>query len=303
MHCALRATEPEPSFRVRGLAGSRCNRGAQAAHFGRASRSRRYGQLPTVQRSVATVAPVSDEEDNAVARPASVELAVEIPPARVVMRNYFSTYLLWASKNFSSKAAAIENNHTGESRFDMEHRAYVISAVMSATAFVEAFVNELFQDAADNHGITGDGYIAPLTPRTRELMREWWMASGQGFERVLDKIQLLLVSAAREKLDRGAQPFQDAALLVALRNALVHFRPESVAADVDHRFTKALRGRFAGNALMVGSGNAWWPDHALGAGCARWAFKSARAIADRVSTEVAIMPNYQRHGSTWSVEK
>jgi hypothetical protein len=218
------------------------------------------------------------------------------------MRNYFSTHLLWASKHFSSKAAAIEADHAGESKFDIEHRAYVTSAVLNAAAFLEAFVNELFQDAADDHGIAGDGYVAPLTARTRELMREWWTASGQGFERVLDKIQLLLVFAEREKLDRGVQPFQDAALLMALRNALIHFRPESVAADVDHRFTSALRGRFADNALMAGSGNAWWPDHALGAGCALWAYTSARAMADAISTEIGIRPNFQRHDRTWFAE-
>lgn len=189
-------------------------------------------------------------------------------PVRIVMRNYFSTHMLWASQAFASKAAAIEAKHSGESRFDIEHRAYVLSAIMNAAAFLEAMVNELFQDAADDHGITGDGYVAPLSSRTRELMREWWIASGEGSERLLEKLQLLLVFAGKEKLDKGAQPFQDAALLLALRNALIHFRPESVAADVDHRFTKSLRGRFADNALMSGSGNAWWPDHALGAGCA-----------------------------------
>lgn len=242
---------------------------------------------------------MSDERNEAVVAAQRGEARAEAMPVRIVMRNYFSTYMLWASQDFASKADAIEANHSGESRFDIEHRAYVLSAVMNAAAFLEAMVNELLQDAADDQGITGDGYVAPLSPRTRELMREWWIASGDGFERLLDKIQLLLVFAGKEKLDKGAQPFQDAALLLALRNALVHFRPESVAADGDHRFTKALRGRFADNALMSGSGNAWWPDRALGAGCATWAFHSAKAIADAISDKMGIQPNYRRHAETW----
>ena len=86
---------------------------------------------------------MSDEGSDAVARRAPVALAASVPPVRVVMRNYFSTHLLWASKHFSSKAAAIEADHAGESKFDIEHRAYVISAVVNAAAFLEAFVNEL----------------------------------------------------------------------------------------------------------------------------------------------------------------
>jgi hypothetical protein len=45
--------------------------------------------------------------------------------------------------------------------------------------------------------------------------------------------------------------------------------------------SKALRSRnFASNALMKGQRNVWFPDHALGAGCAKWAIDSARAFAD-----------------------
>jgi hypothetical protein len=215
------------------------------------------------------------------------------------MRSYFSAHMLWASRNFASKAAAVEAQHDEDSKFNLEHRAYVISAVMNAASFLEPMVNELFQDAADDHGTTGDGYIAPLTSRTRELMSEWWAASGRGFERVLDQAQLLLVFAGAQKLDRGAQPFQDASQLVALRNALVHYRPEDVAAEVDHRFTTTLRSRFADNALMAGSGNAWWPDHALGAGCAGWAFDTAKSTADEISSRMGIEPNYQRLAATW----
>lgn len=240
-----------------------------------------------------------DERSDPVAAAMRVEAKLEVMPVQILMRNYFSTYMLWASQDCASKAAAIERNHDGEGKIDIEHRAYVLSAVLHAAAFVEAMVNELFQDAADDYGVDGDGYIAPLGPRARELMREWWIASGGGFDRVLDKIQLLLVFAGAQKFDRGARPLQDMALVLSLRNALLHFKPESVVADVDHRFAKSLRGRFADNAMISGSGNAWWPDHALGAGCAQWAFDSAKATADAISTALGVEPNYRRHAATW----
>ncbi len=64
-------------------------------------------------------------------------------PARAVMRNYFSTYLLWSAKDFALLADAIEKRHSGRPRFDIEHRARVIAAIMAAASFLEAMVNEL----------------------------------------------------------------------------------------------------------------------------------------------------------------
>lgn len=235
--------------------------------------------------------------DDAAAPSQPVTARAQVGHVRISIRSYFSTYMLWAARDFASKAAAIEANHKGDSCFDFEHRASVLSAVINAVAFLEAMVNELFQDAADGHNVAGDGYIAPLSPRTLELMREWWLATGRGYERLLEKLQLLLVFAGSAKLEPGAQPFQDAKQLVALRNKLIHYKPESVAADMDHRFAKSLRGRFPDNVLMVGSGNAWWPDHALGAGCAEWAHDTARVTADTVSERLGIEPPYRRHDS------
>lgn len=244
-----------------------------------------------------------DDSNDAVVRPDTVRVKVEVPPGRVSMRSYFSTYMLWAARDFASKAAAIETSHKGESRFDLEHRAYVLGAVTSAAGFLEAMINELFQDAHDNHGIKDDGYIAPLPQRTRQLMAGWWAASGEGFEPVLEKYQLLLLFADQPRLEKGAEPYQSADLLIRLRNALIHYKSESVSADVEHRFTKGLRGRFHDNRLTEGSGNPWWPDHALGAGCAKWAFESAEALADVVSDAVQISPNYRRHQQTWFAHK
>jgi hypothetical protein len=87
---------------------------------------------------------------------------------------------------------------------------------------------------------------------------------------------------------------QDAALLVRLRNALVHFKPENIPADEEHELQKRLRGKFPDNRLMESSGSPWWPSHGLGHGCSEWAVRSARALVDEVLADVGIAPNYQR---------
>ena len=68
----------------------------------------------------------------------------------VSMRGYFSTQHLWSAEHFIRLTAELEAAHTGEARFSIRHRSVLpLGAVGEAVAFLEAFVNELFQDAAD----------------------------------------------------------------------------------------------------------------------------------------------------------
>ena len=70
--------------------------------------------------------------------------------------------------------------------------------------------------------------------------------------------------------------------MIALRNWSVHYRPQSYSHDEPDLRAKVedARARIAENALMAGSNNPWFPDKALGAGCARWAVLTVRAFVD-----------------------
>ena len=85
---------------------------------------------------------MTEKNKDAVVRPDASGVGVHVPTPRITMRNYFSTYLLWTARDFASKAAAIEDAHTGDSRFDIEHRAYVLGSVISAASFLDAMVDE-----------------------------------------------------------------------------------------------------------------------------------------------------------------
>lgn len=84
---------------------------------------------------------------------------------------------------------------------------------------------------------------------------------------------------------------------IDLRNRLIHFRPEDRSVDDAHAMER-IRGKFTDNPLMAGSGNAWWPDHALGYGAAVWAHRSVKALADHVSDAIGIEPNYRKVEAT-----
>jgi hypothetical protein len=236
-----------------------------------------------------------NEDGDAVVTPAALKATAMVATARAGVRSYMSSWLLRSARRFASAAEQIEQDHPGvwRSPHVEEHLDHVISGVMNAATFLEAMINELFTDASEGHGLEGDGYLAPLDSRTVELMAAWWNETDQGFDRTLNKYQLLLAFAGSDKLDRGTEPYQSAKLLLELRNAIVHYRPSTVYADEEHALERKLRGKFAPNGLLS-SGGPWWPNGALGAGCTRWAIDSALRLADEVSAQVGIVPNYQR---------
>jgi hypothetical protein len=171
----------------------------------------------------------------------------------------------------------------------------VLSSIVASVAFLEAMVNELYQDAADGHAPEG-GHITPLSLKCRELLAELWQSTSSGRLEVIEKYERLLIFADAPPLDRGGQVYENTLLVLRLRNAIVHFRPEDRSAEDElDKLQKGLHQRaFADNALMVGSGNPWWPDKALGFGAAEWAHRSVQALADHVSDAIGIVPIYRK---------
>jgi len=219
---------------------------------------------------------------------------------RLVMRNYFSTYLLAAAGQMTMAAAEIEQAHdvTGPSRFDLAQRGHLLGAVLCAVGFLESMVNELFQDAFDKRP-PPDGQNTSPTGSTQTMMAEYWRTT-HGRGRALDKYQALLRFSGKPELNEGARPYQDANLVVQLRNAIAHYRPEDLSSDQPAQLEKRLKGRFPDNRLLAGSGNPWWPDVCLGAGCAQWAMTSVVALADHVVGAIGVKPNYVVHrASGW----
>ncbi len=132
-------------------------------------------------------------------------------PSKWAIRQYFSTHLLHTAALFSTSAGRIEDEHRAGPPFLPEHRAYVLSSILASEAFLEAMINELFQDAADSHGTAEDGYIAPLTAQGRARMRDVWRATSGG--RALgpvDKYEMVLGLNDAPPLDHSGEPYQSA---------------------------------------------------------------------------------------------
>ncbi len=111
---------------------------------------------------------------------------------------------------------------------------------------------------------------------------------------LMDKYQLALRFCEIKPFNECENPYQDANLVVRLRNTLIHYKPESISPDRDHKLSKQLNGKFPQNGLMIKSGNPYFPDKLLGCGCAIWSWRSMELLADSFFQEISIEPNYKK---------
>ena len=213
-----------------------------------------------------------------------------VGPVTVTMRVYYSTYHRGAAERFANHAQSLEQRHEGSPRFDIEHRAYVTSSILASVAFLEAAINETLKDAADGHS----SYLAAVPSDVQSAWADFWEVADEGRLSTLEKYQEALTMARVKAFEKGARPYQDAHLVIRLRNALVHYKPESLAANSPEPFAQQLSGKFPENRLMAGSGNPFFPDKCLGAGCAAWGLESAMGFADAFYDRLEVKPNYQR---------
>jgi len=151
----------------------------------------------------------------------------------------------------------------------------------------------LYQDVADAH----ESYVASLEGDSKRIMSEFWHFTekrNRSAFSLLDKYQIALAFLRKQQFEPGQHLYQDAALLVRLRNELVHYKPKSLGGDAEHTLARQLAGKFNDNALMSGSGNPWFPDKCLGHGCAEWSIRSAAAFANEFFGQIRVQANYQR---------
>lgn len=205
----------------------------------------------------------------------------------VLKRAYFSPYHLFSANHFLELTASIENSHTGRDHFNFYHNSFVISSIISSATFLEAAINEIYQDVCDEH----NNYIKPSDYDTREALKLFWSK----YERssILRKYQFALTSSKLEPFPEKENPYADVDLAIQLRHQLVHYKPETFGGGESHELTDVLAGKFKLNPLMSSPSNQFFPDRCLGGGCAEWVLKSCLYFADEFFGRIHIIPNYQ----------
>jgi hypothetical protein len=250
----------------------------------------------------------SEEPQNKIEHVEALSMSAALGSLTISHRAYLSEYHIQTAAYFARQSAKMESAHRGQSWRELhesgafaEHRAYVTGAVFAAVAFLEAMINELFADTADENTA---GPVKQLPSDARALMRNMWRYRSFRNGSTLNKFQTALDLTGKEQLNTGQQPYQDVHLLIRLRNRLIHFEPEWIAAgqpatqSEQHEVEQELLTKFPFNPLMPPEPteeHPFYPDKCLSHGCAKWAVTSSLAFADEFHTLMGISSRYGRH--------
>ncbi len=220
-------------------------------------------------------------------------------------RTYFSISHIVAAAHFARISTALEADESkifiGSGKFSEdwlhEHRACVTASILSSTAFLEAIINELYADACQNFP-----ELQPaLAPESlRALAEKWVDPKYRRRETTLRKYQDALEAARQERFNQGEAPFQPIKNILDLRNALLHYIPETresaLGSDSEVAFMndleKALRGKFSPSSLYRNSTTPFFPEKCLSASCARWVVATCLSFTDDFFARIRLPPTY-----------
>ena len=199
-------------------------------------------------------------------------------------KHSFSTQHLRAADLFASEAGQYETatnvTESPDETHLMKHRACVTVAILSAAAFLESSINELYMSVID-----GDQKFSHLP--TERFEKVWEGEDGGKFP-ILNKYQKALDMAGKKCFDKGDQPYQDADSLIKLRDVLMHYKPEWNDEGGNHqKLEQRLSKKFPLNRYF-GQQYLWFPHQCLGAGCARWSVDTARDFSDEFCSRLGI---------------
>lgn len=215
-------------------------------------------------------------------------------------REYLASQHLWAALYTAQQCADFERrlHASGSRRSHPTQRALASSSIVSSVAFLEALVNETYEDAVE----VAAGGAGRLDETCRTLMREYWLHGGDKAS-TLTKYQMALVFARLAKFDVGAMPYQDVATLISLRNAFVHYRPAWRDDEAPPNLEAKLLERVSRSPLLGAEDASSWMIWALASPTAEWSVRAARALADEWCNRMQLNRTYDEHLSAYASDR
>jgi hypothetical protein len=174
---------------------------------------------------------------------------------------------------------------------EIEHRSSALATILTSVSFMEASLNELFASASDDSLPFGGGQ-GPLTREERDALLYYWQKADR--KSLLTKCAGVLEVLGKDKIDKGSRLWQDADLLVKLRNMLVHHKPvwrpiDDPTLDDDPVVKRLLLKRFPANPFLDGA-ESYFPDRCLGGACANWALRTAEECCGDFFRRLGVRP-------------
>lgn len=173
-----------------------------------------------------------------------------------------------------------------------EHRSYVIGSIITAVCYLEARINELFTNVDISHS-------NEWSPDIAEKMNQEW--ANERNLKLIEKYEKALGIVKSESFDRGAEPYQSAASLISLRNALIHYKPEWIGTGesynqtLNEKLRQKLEKKIKKLNPMTREGSLFFPHRCLGYGCAKWAVESSVNFSNEFFSKIGLPSNLDQN--------
>lgn len=156
------------------------------------------------------------------------------------------------------------------------HMGFVIGAIVETATALEAQSWEVLAWGPGHHRGTQPEYQSE-----REMLSP--MADVVEKQPILERYAIILHLLGRESMDTSAQPWQDAALLVRLRNGLVHYKARPGRELARQKLIRALMDQRLSDPPFYDPNLAFFPHRCLSASRASWAVEAGLAFLDSFS--------------------
>ena len=191
-------------------------------------------------------------------------------------RTNLALHHLFAACRLSARVKQIEAENAGQpfGEFWEEILQCSLGVAMLSVAALESYANEMYFEGA----VLKPGINAAAAAELSEIVDK---------EQILRKYAIALAITSAKRMDMGTSNVQNAAVLIRLRNAVVHFRPEWFDDQDEHgKLSKQLASKFQPSPFLPNEPifPRAWASHSFTV----WALKSTVAFLDHFHFEAAL---------------
>lgn len=203
------------------------------------------------------------------------ESVVMADSLKVTLRYTFTTQFLEGASIFIKRAKHIEDNFRELLSDDIrtEHRALVATSIMQCSAALETEAHEICTYGPGSH-LGSDGtddqahqILAPLADFIEK-------------QSTLERYEIILQILQKKSIERSETRYQNAKLLVGLRNEITHYKSVWTEEIDRNKLFKGLEGLRLSPPTFSSPDQNFFPHRCLGAACGAWAIKTAVEFLD-----------------------
>ncbi len=204
-------------------------------------------------------------------------------------------------KSFESLKAEERENITEE------YSAFTTSAIILSVAFIEAHINEFFDNVIEkkpNNSSSGTviDKLYNNCPDNFKFIQSLFLLKEDIYDKLsfLKKYDFALVCFSKEPFEKGKKPYQNLKLIIDLRNSLVHYYPEYQTAqkggmgNEQSKIEKKFQDKFDINPFFKNTGNPFYPHKCLSYSSAKWSIMSSYEFVEGFYSKFDLESGYKR---------